>query len=257
MTDVAHFNPLALTGRTYLVSGASSGLGKGIAEMLAKLGARVVLVARHAERLDAVCAGLSGSGHGVAPFDFSGPDDVVAWLKGVVAAHGKLNGIVHSAGLLCIKPLRVQTERDWAESMKVNVLAAGALARGFRLPAVNAGGGSLVFLSSVMGLAGEPAQSVYSATKGALIAMTRSLAVELAPEKIRVNCVAPAVVMAGMSDGLQQKVSAEQFAAITAQHPLGLGTANDVAGAVAFLLADTGRWVTGSTLVIDGGYLAR
>jgi NAD(P)-dependent dehydrogenase (short-subunit alcohol dehydrogenase family) len=108
-----------------------------------------------------------------------------------------------------------------------------------------------------MGLTGQPGQVLYSATKGALIAMARSMALELARESIRVNCVAPAVVAAGMSEELQKTLSPEQFSAITAQHPLGLGRAEDVANAVAFLLADTSRWITGTTLTVDGGYTAQ
>lgn len=140
--------------------------------------------------------------------------------------------------------------------MRVNVVAASALAKGFRQRGVFVEGGSIVLLSSVMGLVGQPGQSLYSATKGALVAMTRSLALELAREQIRVNCVAPAVVMTGMSEQLKQNVSPEQFAQITAMHPLGLGRGEDVASAVAFLLADTARWITGTTLVVDGGYTA-
>jgi NAD(P)-dependent dehydrogenase (short-subunit alcohol dehydrogenase family) len=97
---------------------------------------------------------------------------------------------------------------------------------------------------------------IYSATTGAIVAMVRSLALELAPEGIRVNCVAPAVVDAGMTVQYQRSVPAETFAHMVKLHPLGLGRAEDVANAVAFLLADTGRWITGTTLVVDGGYSA-
>jgi NAD(P)-dependent dehydrogenase (short-subunit alcohol dehydrogenase family) len=108
-----------------------------------------------------------------------------------------------------------------------------------------------------MGLAGAPATVAYAASKGALNALTRSMAVELAREKIRVNTVAPGHVATEMSDRLREFLTPEKYAMIEAAHPLGLGTATDVAYAVAFLLADTGRWITGSTLVVDGGYTAQ
>jgi NAD(P)-dependent dehydrogenase (short-subunit alcohol dehydrogenase family) len=249
-------NPMNFAGQTVLVTGASSGLGKGIAEMLAQLGARVVLVARDEERLNATMMGLTGSGHSVEVFDLTQIDAIPGWMREVTKRYGVLNGLVHSAGLLITKPLRLQVAADWELGMRVNVSAGAALAKGFRQRGVNAGAGSIVFLASVMGLSGQPGQILYSATKGALVAMVRSMALELARESIRVNCVAPAVVMTGMSEDLQKNLTPEQFAEITAMHPLGLGRVEDVAYAVAFLLGDTARWITGTTVVVDGGYTA-
>ncbi len=246
-----------LTGRSVLVTGASSGLGKGIAELLAKLGAKVILVARDTVRLEAVRSSLAGSGHGKEIFDLTQTDEIAGWMKEVVQRHGTLHGLVHSAGVLTTKPLRMQVAADWESAMRINVAAGAALAKGFRQKGVYGGAGSIVYLSSVMGLTGQPGQILYSATKGALVAMTRSMALELARESIRVNCVAPAVVATGMSEGLQKNLSPEQFAQIVAQHPLGLGRAEDVANAVAFLLADSARWITGTTLTVDGGYTAQ
>ena len=250
-------NPMDLTGRSVLVTGASSGLGRGIAELLARLGAKVVLVARDTTRLETVGAGLAGSGHAVEAFDLTQTDAIAGWMKEVAQRHGVLHGLVHSAGVLAIKPLRMQVAADWESAMRINVAAGAALAKGFRQKGVYGGSGSIVFLSSVMGLTGQLGQVLYSATKGALVSMTRSMALELARDGIRVNCVAPAVVLTGMSEDLQKTVSPEQFAQITAQHPLGLGRAEDIANAVAFLLADTARWITGTTLVVDGGYTAQ
>ena len=248
---------MSLSGRTVMVTGASSGLGRGIAELVAALDAKVILVARDAARLESVRSGLAGGGHVIEVFDLGQTDAIPGWIKEIAQRHGTLHGLVHSAGVLTTKPLRMQVAADWETAMRINVLAAAALAKGFRQKGVYAGNGSVVFLSSVMGLTGQPGQVLYSATKGALVAMARSMALELARENIRVNCVAPAVVMAGMSESLQKNVSPEQFAQITAQHPLGLGRPDDVAHAVAFLLADTARWITGTTLTVDGGYTAQ
>ena len=249
-------NPMQMTGRRVLVTGASSGLGRAVAVLLTELDCKVVLCARDVARLAEARQALAGEGHAVEIFDLSDVDAIPGWMKTVAERHGPLDGLVHSAGVLTTKPLKLLGAGDWEKAMRVNVVAGSALAKGFRQRGVYAGAGSIVYLSSVMGLVGQPGQSLYSATKGALVAMTRSLALELARENIRVNCVAPAVVMAGMSEQLQQNVTPEQFAQITATHPLGLGLAEDVANAAAFLLADTGRWITGTTLVVDGGYTA-
>jgi NAD(P)-dependent dehydrogenase (short-subunit alcohol dehydrogenase family) len=250
-------NPMDLSGKTVLVTGASSGLGKGIAELSARLGAKLILVARDSARLEETRATLVGAGHASEAFDLSRIDEIPGWMRDVAQRHGVLHGLVHSAGVLTTKPLRMQVAADWESALRINVIAGAALAKGFRQKGVYAGAGSLVFLSSVMGLAGQPGQILYSATKGALTAMTRSMALELAGEGMRINCVAPAVVMAGVTEHLQEMVSPEQFAQITALHPLGLGRPEDVAHAVAFLLADTARWITGTTLVVDGGYTAQ
>jgi len=250
-------NPMDLSGRTILVTGASSGLGKGIAELLSKLGAKLVLVARDEPRLQATLDNLAGQGHATEIFDLAQTDAIPVWMREIARRHGVLHGLVHSAGILKTIPLRMQMAVDWENAMRLNVAAAAALTKGFRQKGVYSGSGSIVFLSSVMGLTGQPGQVLYSATKGALLAMSRSMALELASEGIRVNCVAPAVVAAGMTENYQKSVSPEQFAAITAMHPLGLGQPEDVANAVAFLLADTARWITGTTLVVDGGYTAQ
>lgn len=247
---------MQMTGRRVLVTGASSGLGRAVAVLLAELDCKVVLCARDAARLAETRQALAGEGHAVEVFDLNDVDAIPGWMKTLAERHGPLDGLVHSAGVLTTKPLKLLGAADWEKAMRVNVVAGSALAKGFRQRGVCTGTGSIVYLSSVMGLVGQPGQSLYSATKGALVAMTRSLALELARENIRVNCVAPAVVLAGMSEQLQQNVTPEQFAQITAMHPLGLGRGEDVAHAAAFLLGGGSRWITGTTLVVDGGYTA-
>jgi len=140
--------------------------------------------------------------------------------------------------------------------MKTNLSSAVMLARGFTQKSCSVRGGSIVFLSSVLALAGSPGAAVYSASKAALIGLTRSLAVELSRDGYRVNCVAPGYVRSAMTDQARESMLPEQFEAIERMHLLGFGEPRDVAGAIAFLLADTGRWVTGTTMVIDGGYSA-
>ncbi|MBV8135452.1 MAG: SDR family oxidoreductase, partial [Deltaproteobacteria bacterium] len=132
------------------------------------------------------------------------------------------------------------------------------LARGFSHKAVrDPAGGSIVFLSSVIAFSGKPAVSVYGATKAALMGLTKSLAVELAPDRVRVNSIAPGFVETEMFEEARAVMTDEQVEALRQAHPLGFGSARDVAHAVAFLLADTGRWITGSTLIVDGGYSAQ
>lgn len=247
-------NPLSLEGRTVLVTGASSGIGREAALLLSRLGARVVLVARRAEELARVLEGLEGSGHRAEPFDLLATDEIPAWLKRIAAEVGPLHAVVHCAGIQIPRALRFLGGDEVADVMKINVGAGLSLARAFRQKGAHTEDGRVVFLASVMGLVGQPLQASYCASKGAIVAMTKALALELAREGIRVNCIAPGVVETEMAVRLLQTMSPEQVASVEAMHPLGKGTPLDVAYAIAYLVGDTGRWVTGTTLVVDGGY---
>lgn len=143
------------------------------------------------------------------------------------------------------------------EILKLNVVSAAMLTKGFQQRSVFQEPGSIVLISSVIGIVGEAGVAAYSASKGALISLTRSLAVELARKRIRVNCLAPANVEGSMTEAIKAAIPPEQFARIEEMHLLGIGHPADIANAAAFLLADTGRWITGSTIILDGGYTAR
>ena len=249
-------NPMELTGQTILVTGASSGIGRETARLISQLGARLVLVGRNAERLSETLRSLDGEGHKAELFDLSFADEIPRWLKCISASTGPLHGLVHSAGIHKLRPLRVLSSQTFEDVMRINAGAAIALAKGFRQKGVCAPGGSIVFLSSVAGLTGQAGVAAYAASKGAIVALTRALAVELAEEHVRVNCVAPGVVTTGTGQGLLGMLTAEQGASLEAMHLLGLGCARDVAYAVVFLLAETARWITGTVLVVDGGYTA-
>lgn len=249
-------NPLELAGRTILVTGASSGIGRETAHLISQLGARVVLVGRNEQRLSETLQLLDGGGHRVEPFDLSSTDEIPRWLKGISASSGPLHGLVHCAGVIKLRPLRVLTSQAVEDLMGINVKAAISLAKGFCHKNVRTPTGSIVFLSSVMGLTGQAGLGAYAASKGAIIALTRALAVELAGEHIRVNCVAPGLVTTEMGQGQLALLTPEQRAALEAMHLLGFGSARDVSYAIAFLLAETARWITGTVLVADGGYTA-
>lgn len=199
---------------------------------------------------------LKGQGHQREPFDLSLADEIPAWLKRISEKWGSIDGVVHAAGLGVTMPIKSWSSAHSDDILRINVTACLALARGFRQKSVHRTGGSMVFFSSVAGLVGVIGSAAYSASKGAVIALTRSLALELVRDGIRVNCVAPGMVQTEMVEEVQRLLTPEQMQGIAAMHPLGIGRARDVSNAVAFLLADTSRWITGTTLVVDGGYTA-
>ena len=162
-------NLMDLSGRTILVTGASSGIGRETAMLLSQLNARLVLTGRNAERLTATLAALQSDVHWAEPFDLSRTEEIPKWVQQVTAQMGPLHGIVHAAGKYAAIPIRFVTERGVDEVVRTNLYSAIMLARGFSQKNCHAPGGSLVFLSSVAALAAKPAISVYAATKSALL----------------------------------------------------------------------------------------
>lgn len=250
-------NPLDLSSRTVLVTGASSGIGRECAILLSSLNARVVIVGRDEAKLEETSLLLAGSGHRIEPFDFLATEKIASWVKRIAGEVGPLHGFVHAAGHQLVTPVRTLTLSALEEQMRLNLFSGIMLAQGFCQKGCFVRGGSIVFISSIMASLGKPAISAYCASKAGLLGFTRSLALELVREKIRVNCITPSIVESNMSSTLKDLMLPEQWTALEEAHPLGFGTPRDVANAAAFLLADTGRWITGTALVVDGGYSAQ
>lgn len=249
-------NPLDFSGRRFLVTGASSGIGEATAILLGRLGGTVVLAGRDTDRLHQAMAAVPGSSHSVSSFDLGDTDAIPGWVAGLAAA-GPFHGVAHCAGLQTLRPLKSASAAFVEEMLRVNIGASLAIGRAIRQRNVAAKPASLVLISSTAGMTGQPGNVVYNATKGAIIAAVKGMALELVRDEIRVNAVAPALVRTPMSEKSMKIWSPEQLQAVLAIHPMGFGTAEDVANAIIFLLSDMARWITGTTVVVDGGYTAQ
>lgn len=248
----------ALAGKTVVVTGASSGIGRAIAIQCSADGASVIGIGRDQQRLDETRSQLSGGGHTMFVVDLSSGEAVQQWGESIKSSGVRIDGLVHAAGISGTTPLQVISEEKLSQFIAVNILSAVRITQVVTKKQIfSAEGGSIVWISSVMAHAGESGKSLYALTKGALTSAAKSLAIELAPRKIRVNCVAPGVVETPMVANAYYSQDEEMLNRIRSLHPLGLGKPEDVAHAVSFLLSPGSRWITGTSLVVDGGYLAR
>ncbi|NCD09788.1 MAG: SDR family oxidoreductase [Negativicutes bacterium] len=250
-------NIFSLKNKRIIVSGASSGIGLACAQMIALSGGQVILVARDLNRLNSALKSLSGRGHVSLSLDIT-DFDVIQSILADQANDQRIDGLVCCAGVQQTLPLRSMSADRYAKMFKINVTASLEMARVVtRKRVFSETGGSIVFLSSIMGLCGKPGLAAYAASKGALISAAKSIAIELAPRKIRVNCISPGHILnTGMSSEIESILSDERKKAIDMEYPLGLGQPKDVASSVVFFLSDAARWITGTNLIVDGGYSA-
>ena len=246
----------ALDGRVALVTGASSGIGAGIAEALALAGADLSLVGRDQARLTAVAAGIDQTGRHANTIlaDLADPATPAGIVADAVDHHGRLDVIVHSAGLFYPKPFAETTLEELQEQWTVNVQAPFLLTQA-ALPHL-AAGSSVIFISSMLGECGSAMCAAYCATKGAIELMSKALAVELGRAGIRFNCIAPGAIETPMNAGHRED---PDFYATFRDFPPASrwGHVQDIAPAAVFLAGPASDFVHGASLTIDGGWLAR
>ncbi len=243
-----------LDGKVAVVTGASLGIGAGIAERLAAEGAAVVVnYGRNKDTADALVSRIQSAGGKALAVqaDVRNREQVRQLLAAAVTTFGQLDILVNNAGVYELLPLAAVDENHYDRQFDLNVKAL-LFATQEAVKVFGENGGSIVNVSSLVGSSPVPNGSVYSATKAAVDAITRSLAVELGSRKIRVNAVAPGLIQTEGQEKMEGSAEFRQY--VLSQTPLGrLGTPADIAGAVAYLASPDASWTTGQVLVIAGG----
>lgn len=245
------YNPYTLEGKTILVTGASSGIGRVAAIECAKMGATVIAVGRNEQRLKETLSMMESDKSSCIVCDLTEASDV----DNMVSEIPVVDGLVNNAGIAIVKPIKFINEEDFTTMLKADTLAPILLLQKMVKKKKINKGGSVVFTSSMAALGGVTnGNAMYVACKGAISSFVPNAALELATQKIRVNAVCPAMVNTPMVHNGDAD-SEENFKEMADLYPLKrFGEPEDIAWAMIYLLSDASRWVTGTNMVVDGGY---
>lgn len=251
-------NQFSLKDKIILITGASSGIGRSCSVECSNSGAGLILVARNEEELQKTVSMLAPHTKVETIIaDIAQSENLEELIAEKVLQIGKISGFIHCAGVEKTLPLKKHTPQLYHDIFAVNVIAGFEIAKILSLKKYKIEASSFVFISSVAGMVGEIGKAAYSSSKGAVISGARSMAMELSRSNIRVNSISPAMVHTPILEKMFADIGEEAAEEILKKHPLGIGNPEDVANACIFLLSDAAKWITGSNLVVDGGYSAQ
>jgi NAD(P)-dependent dehydrogenase (short-subunit alcohol dehydrogenase family) len=247
-----------LQGKVAIVTGAGTGIGRACALAMAHEGARLALVGRRHEKLLGLAKEIGSSAIPIAA-DVSKKADIENLIARTIAEFGSINVLLNNAGVLHIGNVEQITEEQWDETFNVNVRGLWMLSRAVLPQMRKAGGGAIINVASVLGINGARNRASYAPSKGAVVLLTKCMAIDHGHENIRVNAICPSFVETDLTAAVLRNVPDPQAVRrerITL-HPLGrLGQPEDIAGLAVYLASDESSWVTGSVFPVDGGYLA-
>jgi len=246
---------ISLSDKHILITGGSSGIGRETSILCNNLGAKISIVGRNEIELNNTISKLNPMFKSqYFTFDVSNFENIENLIQAAVQSFGKIDGFVHSAGVELTKPLKMLSPKNLQDAFNINVFSAFEFSKivsktnNYNQPC------SFVFISSIVALLGQSGKIGYSASKGALVSGARSMAMELQSKGIRVNCILPGLVETEMSKKIMDNIGEEAKNNVLKSHPLGFGQPIDIAQSIAFLLSDWSRWITGTSLIVDGGF---
>jgi NAD(P)-dependent dehydrogenase (short-subunit alcohol dehydrogenase family) len=245
----------SLENKNVLITGASSGIGASCAIACSESGANLILLGRDQKKLNQILKLTKNGNNSIISYDLQSLSGIEQALEEFLNKYQKIHGFIHSAGIDITLPLNSLRYKDFNSVFTTNIISGFEIARIIsKKQFCQPSGASYIYIASVLGLFGKPGTIAYSSSKGALIAGCRSMALELAEKKIRVNCISPGIVKTELVGNLIVELPTGALDKIKSQYPLGFGSPVDVANTCVFLLSDEAKWITGSNLVVDGGY---
>ena len=247
-----------LEGKVAIVTGAGTGIGRACALAMAQEGARLVLVGRRKEKIQDLAKEIGSSAIAIAA-DVSKKADIERLVNRTVEEFGGINVLLNNAGVLHVGNVEQITEEQWDQTFNINVRGLWLLSRAVLPHLRKAGGGSIINVASVLGINGARNRASYAPSKGAVVLLTKCMAIDHGADNIRVNAICPSFVETDLTAAVLSQVADPQAVRREriAIHPLGrLGKPEDIAGLAVYLASDESSWVTGAVFPVDGGYLA-
>jgi NAD(P)-dependent dehydrogenase (short-subunit alcohol dehydrogenase family) len=238
--------------KNIIITGSSSGLGRELSLSLDALGAKLVLLGRNKKSL-LKTKSLMKNKHKYIICDFSKLNDTQKKIKEIFKGK-KFDGLVHGAGNYMLSPLQLINENEITDAVNTNLISPFLITKEFCKRSNFNNDASIIFVSSVTAIIGSSSLSIYSMTKSGQVGLARSLAVEMASKKIRVNSISPGLVNSRISEVLSSNTDSDSFENIKKKHLLGIGEYSDIVSSILFLLSDKSKWITGSNMIVDGGY---
>lgn len=251
-------NPLSIEGKTIVITGGASGIGRQCAIDFSNAGANLVLLDINEEQLNvtkSLCnPEVSCRGYHC---DLTNADSLEPLVKQIVTENGLINGMLYCAGIEKTLPYNKFSSADYDRIYSVNVVGAMNLLKYLTKKGVRADNAKYVLVASITAIVGRPGVAAYAASKGAIVSLVKTLALEMATKGMNINCISPGTILTPLMQNMLDSLTEEQQAERKAGFPLGLGQPSDIANTAMFLLSDGARWITGQNMVVDGGYTSR
>ena len=249
-------NPMDLSGKTIMITGAGGGIGKVTSEQLSKLGAQLVLLDVFPDRLEETLGALEGAGHRSYVVNLKAIEEIEPLIAKVYDDVGTVDGFVHCAGIAPMRPFKMTKYEDILPTMQINFFSFVEIVRCITLKKRFANGGSIVAMSSTGSIHGKPTKVAYSASKAAIDAAIRCMVCDLKQKKIRINSIMPSWVNTNMyASFLRDYPDSRDIQEIQERQYLGVSEPVEVANVIAFLLSDATKTITGTSILMDGGIL--
>lgn len=251
-------NPLSIEGKTIVITGGASGIGRQCAIDFSNAGANLVLLDINEEQL-AETKGLCNPEVKCSCYrcDLTDSENLEGIVKQAVDENGLVSGMLHCAGIEKTLPYNKLSPVDYDRIYSVNVVGAMNLLKHLTKKCNRADNAKYVLIASITAVVGRPGVAAYAASKGAIVSVVKTLALEFAPKGMTINCISPGTILTPLMQNMLESLTEEQQEERKAGFPLGLGMPRDIANTAMFLLSDGARWITGQNIVVDGGYTAR